>query len=806
MIRRAEWILISLLAVLSFALVIRNAPGREPFPARSPVPSSATVVSLAEQGAASFGYNLKGSPKVVRAERERVLRLAFEAGLVSPAWQLRHPSAFLVDFLSRDRVRYSTVVDLNGQLVEFRVQASQAQDEGAFVGNDPERSLARVLALQAYAAFWNQRPYYADTTDFGFRVTADGVPEREGYLFEWTSQPDPSGRLAWKLSYLIRSGAILRFSLTPVSLEPLLQQESEIERTFEVVVISVVGVGLLAALYAAALMVLNLYQARLPWSFVARIFVLLSGVLVIDYVGGSRRAALSIALFDDLPSALTQLIGALIVLGLAVAIVSAGRATRVSADFRRWLGLEDFLRLRWNKASVTRSFLAAFLVSPLWLGITYAILLVSEEGFAESLTLSSIAIGLPPLDGIYAGRSLAIITVVTFGIPWVRATLSNRNLQAMVCALIASMGCVLSASVEFPISLLLLEAFLHGLLLVYAYRRFGVLAAVLGGILSEPLGRAFVFFERGEPAVQAWGVAMLAGGGLFFAVILFLDARNPNRREEQRLSEEEYEALKRESERRLVTRRERLVGEFALAQQAQQRMLPNHPPSLPGFEISSVCVPAQQVGGDLYDYIRISDSRWALCVADVSGKGVSAALYMTMVKGLLTAAAAERADLLAMVTTLNERIYRVIERRSFVTMMLAALDPVSRKLEVLRAGHPPLLHVRADGGVEFLSSNGMGLGLAPTGVFCLRLSTAQVRLALGDVVVLYSDGVTEAMNRNRDEFGEDRFAEVVSLAAHEPAESIRDRVLAAIQDFQAGVAVHDDITIMVLKVVGGASG
>lgn len=803
MIQRIEWFLIVIVAVISCALVIRTAPDREPFPAGDSVPASSSIQRVAEQGASALGHDLRGFARVVRAERARVLRLAFEAGLVEPSWQLRHPSGFLVDFLGSGREHFTATVDLNGQLVELRSRPREAAVRTVFEGSPAEQALSRSIAVEAYAAFWNRRIARGVNTDFGFRLTADGVPERDGYLFEWTSQPDPSGRLAWKLSYRIRGGSILQFSLAPVALEALLAREREIERTFEVLMAGAVVIGIIVMLYAAALMILNLYRARLPWSFVGRVAILLGAILVLDYLAGSRYASFRVALHTSFSSILSQFVGALLVLMLAISVVAAGRATRVSADFRRWLGLEDYLRFRWSKASVTRSFLAAFLVSPLWLGISYSILALSDGSFAESVTLNAVAIQLPPMAGIYASRSLAILTVVTFGIPLVRARVRNRNVQAVLCVFVASVGCTLAAIVEFPVPALLVESVLHGTLLVYAYRRFGALAAVLGGILSEPLARAFVFFERGELPIQVWGVAMLVGGALFFSVVLLLDIRNPNRAEEQRLSEEEFEALKRESERRLVTRRERLLGEFALAQQAQQRMLPDHPPSLPGFDISSICVPAQQVGGDLYDYIKISDSRWALCVADVSGKGVSAALYMTMVKGMLTAAAVERADLLAMVTTLNEHIYRVIEKRSFVTMMLAALDPVTSKLEVLRAGHPPLLHVRAEGSVEFLSSNGMGLGLAPSGIFCRRLSTAHVRLAPGDVAVLYSDGVNEAMNRDREEFGEERLARVVSSAVGEAAETIRDRILSAILDFQAGVPVHDDITIVVLKSLNG---
>jgi len=802
MIGRFEWALIAALAFVSCALLVRVAADFEPFPSGSLIPSGSTVERRAETGAALFGIDVSRWNRVAVARRQRTLRLAFEAGLVEAAWQLRQPSSYVVAFAGPNQQRCTVETDLGGALVAFQ-HIQPARDSETFQGSPAQAVQASRIATEAYAALWRRYPGTGE--DFGFRLTADTVPEKDGYLFEWSSQSDPSGRLAWKLSYLIRDGEIVRFQVLPLPSDLLRETERDLQRTFEVFLVAILLAGILALLYAVAVVIVNLYRERLPWAFVLRVMGFLGFLVILDYSAGERAASFWMNWQESAADAVGSVVVALIGYALAVCAICAGRATRIAADFGRWLGLEDFLRLQWNKASVTRSLLAAFLVAPVWLGISYGILAVTEGGFAESLSLFANVLRMPPLLGVYAGRGLAILTAVGFAIPLVRASAGNRRIQIALAVLVSAMGSVLAANIEFPIPLMLLEALLHGALLVYAYRRFGLLAALLGGVLSEPLGRAFVFFQRGELAPQAWGLLMLAGSALFFCVVLFLDLRNPNREEEQRLSQEEFEALKRESERRLVTRRERLLGEFKLAQQAQQRMLPDHPPAVAGFEISSICAPAQQVGGDLYDYIQISDSRLALCVADVSGKGVSAALYMTMVKGLLGAVAMERADLLGMVTVLNEHIHRTMEKRSFVTMMIAALDPFSRKLEVLRAGHPPMLYVRADGQSQFLSSNGMGLGLVSSSVFRRRLNTATVRMAPGDVAVLYSDGVSEAMNRQREEFGEERLAQVVEGAVGEPADAIRQRILDAIVTFQAGATAHDDITVMVLKALRGTA-
>lgn len=803
MTRRMEWLVMSLLAIVALVLVMRTAPGREPFPTEAEVPSSTTILRKAEAAAAMFGYDLRTLPVALRAENDRTLRLAFEMGVVERAWRLRTSSAHSVDYYARGTDRYRVTVDLAGRPLSFRVIPRGTDVMPPYQGSPSDQEAARTIATNSFTAYWLRSARVGSTGDYGFRLTADGVPERQGYRFEWTSSPDPSGHLAWKVTYLIQGSHVREFGLIAVPLEPLLRRERELGASYEALILSVAVLGILGLFYAFSLTLLNLRRARIPWLFVARALVAVAALLVLHYVLGGGYANLRAAVHGTVSYALGQGIAALAGVVLAASLLCAGRATRVAADFRRWLGMEDFLQLRWQKASVTRSFLAAFLVASVWLGISYGIAAMVPSVFIESLTVSAVVSRVPALDGVYAVRSMAMLAVVAFAIPLIRAQVASRPAQAILCVLAASLGSVLAAMVEFPLPLLLLEALLHGVLLVYAYRRHGVLAAILGGVLAEPFARAFVLFARGDLTLQAWGVAMLAGGALFFTVALFLDARNPNREEEQRLSEEEFEALKRENERRLVTRRESLLGEFALAQQAQQRMLPGHPPSLAGVQVASICVPAQQVGGDLYDYLQIADARWAFCVADVSGKGVSAALYMTMVKGLLSAAATGRADLLTVAKMLNDHIYRVMQRRNFVTMILAAIDPATRKLEVLRAGHPPLLHVRAEGSTEYVTPNGMGLGLAPPAIFDRRLGTAQVRLAPGDAAVLYSDGVTEAMNLAREEFGEDRLARVASEAVSGSAENIRDRILDAIRDFQAGVRAHDDITILVVKAMDG---
>lgn len=245
--------------------------------------------------------------------------------------------------------------------------------------------------------------------------------------------------------------------------------------------------------------------------------------------------------------------------------------------------------------------------------------------------------------------------------------------------------------------------------------------------------------------------------------------------------------------------RERLQAEFEVARLAQERMLPASPPQLPGLSIAAVCTPARQVGGDLYDFIELGEGRVGVAVADVSGKGVPAALVMTATKGLLLASCDGRSDPVEMLADVNTGIHSVASRNVFVTMLLGLLDANARTFEFVRAGHTPVVWRKASGEVQALSPRGIGLGMTSRG-FASLLERATIRAADGELLVLYSDGVTEAMNEEREEFGEARLIDTVrGLSPELTADKARDEIVAAVRRFCGRAPAHDDLTLVVVK-------
>lgn len=247
--------------------------------------------------------------------------------------------------------------------------------------------------------------------------------------------------------------------------------------------------------------------------------------------------------------------------------------------------------------------------------------------------------------------------------------------------------------------------------------------------------------------------------------------------------------------------RERIQAEIDVARLAQERMLPATPPALPGTSIASFCRPARQVGGDLFDFVTMSDGSVGITVADVSGKGVPAALVMTITKGLLLAASDGRSDPLETLADVNAGIHSLGNRSTFVTMLFGVFDPSARTFRFVRAGHTPLLWRKTSGEVLTLSPRGIGVGMTSPRTFSAICERATITTGAGDLLILYSDGVNEAMNERHEEFGDERLLAIVRdrITNEMSAEEARAAIVDAVDAFRGTAPAHDDMTLVIVK-------
>jgi sigma-B regulation protein RsbU (phosphoserine phosphatase) len=241
--------------------------------------------------------------------------------------------------------------------------------------------------------------------------------------------------------------------------------------------------------------------------------------------------------------------------------------------------------------------------------------------------------------------------------------------------------------------------------------------------------------------------------------------------------------------------RERLEQELQLASEIQQRFQPTQAPQVSGYELQGISFPCYEIGGDYYDFIKREDGRLIITLGDVSGKGTAAALLMSSLHAAVHAQAASHSSLVDTISSVNNYLADNIPSNRFITLFYAELDPETGGLSFINAGHNPPLIVHSAGTVENLAAGGLPLGIRPNADY----REGHTQLQPSDVLVIYSDGVSEAQSPQGEEFGTERLYQVVSRNLDASAAGIRDRIEAALTKWAQGTPAADDITLVIVK-------
>lgn len=260
-------------------------------------------------------------------------------------------------------------------------------------------------------------------------------------------------------------------------------------------------------------------------------------------------------------------------------------------------------------------------------------------------------------------------------------------------------------------------------------------------------------------------------------------------------------AIRIEQERlALIEVAERMLArELKQAASIQRRLLPAKAPEVPGFDLAGYNAACRTVGGDYYDFFVYPDGRLGFVVGDVAGKGMPAALLMTSLKGGVQVLAEVPDDLGRLVGRMNRVVSANFPPNRFVSLFFGVLDPRTTELTYCNAGHNPPLLCRAGGRAEMLEGGGGILGIMPDAAYEAR----RCRVDTGDVLVLYSDGVTEAESAQGEEFGVERLATVIQSEAGKSAKDLIARTTAEIGRFTGGAPAADDVTLVVIRRPGG---
>ena len=242
--------------------------------------------------------------------------------------------------------------------------------------------------------------------------------------------------------------------------------------------------------------------------------------------------------------------------------------------------------------------------------------------------------------------------------------------------------------------------------------------------------------------------------------------------------------------------KERIEKELALAAAIQQKIIPKELPKIEGYQLAGINIPSKEVGGDYYDCIELGNEKFALIMADVAGKGISAALLVNTLNAALYSYLEFKLPLTDLADKLNKLIYKSSPPDKYITFLIVVLDSKSGNLDILNAGHNPALLLRKDGTLEQIEAGGIGLGMLDLGI---PYSGQSLTINSGDKLFLYTDGIPEAMNENEEEYSDDRMIKFFANHSDNPVEDFITLLVKDVKTYAGTAQQSDDITSLILK-------
>lgn len=328
-----------------------------------------------------------------------------------------------------------------------------------------------------------------------------------------------------------------------------------------------------------------------------------------------------------------------------------------------------------------------------------------------------------------------------------------------------------------------------GIVLMWSFVRHGVVSAIVAFVVARTaVSLAPGWFAAPVPETLDFILAVIVFAALL--VIGLVGAASPRRIEQTTIYVPPYVIEHSEQQR--------IERELEIARNVQMSFLPQTLPHMACVDTAAICVPAHEVGGDYYDAVKLDEHRLAIIIGDVSGKGIKAAFYMTLVKGVIQSLAQAGRPPRDVLNHLNEIFFRNAPRGTFVSLIYGVFDTRTGRFSYARAGHNPLL-VTQRGEALFEQPAGIAIGLTSADRFYGSLSEHTVVVEQDEVLLLYTDGVSEAMNIRREQFGEERIANLMLNLSRRPASDIVDDLRREIDSFTGEAPQNDDMTLIVLR-------
>lgn len=344
------------------------------------------------------------------------------------------------------------------------------------------------------------------------------------------------------------------------------------------------------------------------------------------------------------------------------------------------------------------------------------------------------------------------------------------------------------ASLILSISIIL-SGLLAGIIYRLNQRRFvGMIGSVVYSILMGSLSLLLVilYYPDQYNLVMYLGLPLVFSNTLGILIFGFIISNLIKERETSREREKYFKEL------------ERKKNELQIARNIQKSFLPKEIPQPKNFDLNALNIPAMEVGGDFYDFIPISKEKMGLVIADVSGKSVPAALFMAFSRTMLRAKATGNPGVANIITDVNQLITAETESGMFVTLFYGVLNCKERAFTYVNAGHnPPVMFKAKTNNIKILKTNGIAIGALEEALF----EEKEIKLETGDIIILYTDGVTESLNDKEEQFGEKRLLELLKENNDLSANKMISKILEEVKKFSGKRTQYDDITLMVLKAI-----
>ena len=334
---------------------------------------------------------------------------------------------------------------------------------------------------------------------------------------------------------------------------------------------------------------------------------------------------------------------------------------------------------------------------------------------------------------------------------------------------------------------------LIGLLFVIFFIRYDFITVAAGAIGLPILYHGIAALNMGIEFYTLHGLILI---GLMGIILLFAFLAYRSESPSEKIVPYVPDYLQR------IYEKERIQRELEIARRVQLRFLPRSNPKIKGMDVAAFCLPAKEVGGDYYDFIEMGYRKLGVAIGDVSGKGISAAFYMTLTKGFLRSQARNLQSPRDILINMNELFYENADRGVFISMIYGVFDLAAKTLIFARAGHNPMISRRSGKGlVEEMNPPGIALGLERGDIFPRTIEEKTIGLEKNDVIFFYTDGLNEAQNNFHEAFGEKRLMSIVEAHCGFSAEGLLDKMQQEIHRFTTDAPQHDDMTAVVVKIL-----